>query len=255
MHHAHQRDDRVACKGGHRLDLVAAECGHPGAFHQLQRQRPATDLAQPDQIGIAAEGARDGLDQIGPGFDEAGGAVQRFVAVHHIGARHDQQVGVEPGIHRRMDLGHRLANRQCEQRGGGGRAALGAELVFDRQRGHAGFLEGPHGACHIEHIAVAGVGIRKHRLAHHIDHMVHHAQVLGQGVDLHVGLAQQRCRDAEAGGEDAVEVRLVHQQGRQRVLRTGKPQRVAPGQALLDLLAMRLAHGIAPRVRAMRCCR
>ena len=56
----------------------------------------------------------------------------------------------------------------------------------------AASIEEKLGQYEIEQDEVAGVGIGEHRLAHDLDDLVDDADVLGQRVELHVGLAEQR---------------------------------------------------------------
>ena len=104
---------------------------------------------------------RVGEQQVRAGFGVEVEAPDRFgeaVRRQHVGARLDDEIGIDARVRRGADLLHHLL--------GGDHflalqvaAALRPHLVLEHQAGHARALERAHRVMHVDRIAVAGVGV------------------------------------------------------------------------------------------------
>jgi hypothetical protein len=100
----------------------------------------------------------------------------------------DDEVGIPPGVDRRMDLADHL--------GGADdllslvmAAFLRAHLILDVECRDPGFLVFADSADHVDRIAIAGIGIGDDRDADRLDRQSDKANILGQGQQSEIGIA------------------------------------------------------------------
>ena len=189
-----------SCSG--REQLALAELGH------VREDRHVHGPAHRLELGEV--GHRLGEDRVRAGIHQLLRAVDRRlqpVDGPDVGARHDEEVRVAPGIHGRTDALDRrvlvddlLAVEVA--------AALGVDLVLDVQAGDAGVLEGLHGAGDVHRLAEAGVGVDERGQVGHPGDLLGAPGDLGQGGQADVRQAQVG-REHGAGDVDALEALVL----------------------------------------------
>ena len=121
--------------------------------------RPAYFAHDPLDIVDRVDAHR--LRHVGAGLHEKLTARYRgaeSVDTRSVGAAGDKEIGIAPGVERRLDLGQHLLGRDhllARQIA----AAIGKHLIADENAGHAGGFEGTHHLPHIIDAAETGIGV------------------------------------------------------------------------------------------------
>ena len=133
------------------------------AGHQVRHARLVHGGAESSHLVLGLGGFEE--DDVGALGLEIAAARQRLVETVHgarVGSRHDQDIHAGACFHGGADLHARLVARN-HLLAAGMPALLGADLVFDHDRGgaRAGIFD--HRALHIERIAITGVAVADQR--------------------------------------------------------------------------------------------
>jgi len=191
------------------LELPGREQGRGRARAQAEAHVDAERLLDAPHHGADVLDRQHGVgeQQVGAGLGveiEPADRLVEPVRTERVGARHDDEVGIDPCRRRRRDLlgallgrDHRLALEVA--------AALRPLLVLDHQPGEAGLLERLDGEVDVDRVAVAGIAVGEHGQIATADQRPADAQVLLGAHDAVVGPAEARLADAapadEAGGK------------------------------------------------------
>src|SRR5690554_2858155 len=224
------------------------------AHHQIDQLRcvlePCRDIADfIDALGRFHEGDVGAvLDKRLRPFDGR----RKALGGAGIGAGNDQQIGVLPGIDRRLDTAacfpqvhHILAGKVT--------AALRTDLVFELNGAGTGPLQGPDGVPDIECVAEAGIGIHHNRQIGRVTDRGGMLGNLGQADKAQVGHAEIGIGQPGARQIDRLKSQIGNDAGGQRI---GGPRHqyratpVEPGtEGFVDLM---VEHDATP-VRDRKC--
>jgi hypothetical protein len=114
-------------------------------------------------------------------------------------------------------------------------ALLGCDLILEDDGGHAGRLEGLHGAGDVEMVAVAGVGVGDHRHRHGPGDLAVGLDDLGHRDQPEVGVAEEGVGDAGTGRKYRLHALLDGQPGEEGVGDTGDDHDAGSDQTFSQL--------------------
>ena len=142
-----------------------------------------------------------------------------------------------------MRRDHRLAAQVA--------AALGPDLVLDRDRREPGLLEGAGDEMHVQRVAVAGVGIGEQRDVAAVRQRPAGAQVLVEREDAAIRPAEHAFGNARAGDRRRLVAETLHQPHAVAVEHAGKHQDVRAFDELSEQAAVGHGEGKAVVVSLM----
>ena len=155
--------------------------------------------------------------------------VLEAVAGDGVGARDDDEIGVDPCVHRGVNFLHHFGAGD-HALAGKMPALLGKILVLELDGIGAAALEHLNGARHVDRIAETGVGIDDQRQRDHIAHGADVAGEFGQRDQADIRHAEKGIGDAGAGDVDRLEPDIFDHARGQRIGRPRQQNGLAPAQ-------------------------